>query len=90
MDSVKEIERETLEMRDTGWKLRQIREAQNKAVSEVAEYLGLSGQSVYNWEIGKTKLDVEHLVMLCKFYKKPYDEVIQTKTEKAFIKYYDE
>jgi transcriptional regulator with XRE-family HTH domain len=90
MDSVKEIERETLDMRDTGWKLRQIREAQNKRVSEVAENLGLSGQSVYNWEIGKTKLDVEHLVMLCKFYNKSYDEVIQTKKEKALIKEYDE
>ena len=90
MDSVKEIERETLDMRDTGWKLRKIREEQNLPVTEVAEYLGISGQSIYNWELGKTKLDMEHFVLLCKFYKKPYDEVIQTKTVKAFIKDYDE
>ena len=36
MDSVKEIERETLDMRDTGWKLRKIREAQDLRVTEVA------------------------------------------------------
>ena len=90
MDFVKEIERKTLDMRDTGWKLRKIREAQNLPVTEVAKYLGISGQSVYNWELGKTKLDMEHFVLLCHFYKKPYNEVIQTKTEKAFIKDYDE
>lgn len=90
MDSVEEIERETLDMRDTGWKLRKIREAQNLSVTKVANYLGISGQSVYNWELGKTKLDMEHFVLLCNYYKKPYDEVIQTKTVKAFIKDYDE
>ena len=90
MEFEQEIERKTLNMEDTGWKLRKIREEQNLSVTKVANYLGTSEQAVYNWELGKTKLDIEHFVLLCNYYKKPYNEVIQTKTEKALIKYYDE
>ncbi len=42
---------------------------------EVAEKLGVSKQSVVNWEKGRTKLSIATFKTLCNMYKIPEDKI---------------
>ena len=83
------FERETLDLVKTGQALREIRKKQKIAVPAVARHLGITGQCVYNWEIGG-QIKLEHLVPLCRLYKVSLDNVVKLKTEKAVYCDYDE
>ncbi len=85
-----EFDRVTVDMRETGFALRKIRENNNIPVSDVAKYLGTSIQSIYTWEIGKNTINFAHFVSLCAFYKINPNDVICKKTEKAVYYDYDE
>lgn len=78
-----EFERLTLDMDETGRKIRQAREVQKIPVQKIAEYLSISPQSVYNWEIGKSLITVPHLIALSDILKTPFNNLIVQKTEKA-------
>ena len=83
------FEHETLDLVKTGQALRKIRKERKIAVPAVARHLGITGQSVYNWEIGG-QIKLEHLVPLCRLYKVSLDNVVKLKTEKAVYCDYDE
>ncbi len=85
-----EFERQTVDMLETGFNLRKIREEKKIPVSDVSKYLGISEQAVYNWEIGKSVMNTRHLVSLCDYYDITYTDVIKTKTEIAEYCDYDE
>lgn len=46
--------------------LRMAREARGMSVSELADRLGVSAMSVYNWESGRSRPRVRNLSALCK------------------------
>ena len=81
--------RKTIDMAETGWNLRQIREARNLSVCEVARYLSTTQQSVYNWESG-TPPKIWHLVSLCYLYIISLKDVIILKDQQAEYCDYDE
>jgi transcriptional regulator with XRE-family HTH domain len=45
------------------------REARGMSVAEVAERVGVSAMSVYNWESGRSRPRVRNLSALCKALK---------------------
>lgn len=85
-----EFIRQTIDMKETGWNLRKAREGKNIPVTDVSKYLGTSIQSVYNWEIGKTEINIGHLVSLCEYYNIKIDDVICRKEELGFYSDYEE
>lgn len=85
-----EFQRKTIDMKETGWLLRKIREQHNLTVTSVAEHLSTTPQAIYNWEIGKTDIKVKHLIAICGLYDVSPADVLITKTEKAYVYKYDE
>lgn len=80
--------RQTLDMKETGFHLRKLREERNLSVATVADHLGISQQAVYNWEIGSTDINIRHLISVCCFYKVTLDDVVKQMPEKCC--HYDE
>lgn len=81
---------ETVDMIETGFNLRKIREAKKFSVNRVSDYLGISPQAIYNWEIGKSALNINHLVTICNLYDTTFNDLVKTKKVTAVCREYDE
>lgn len=75
-----EFDRIELDMKETGFNLRETREKLRIRIEDVAHYLGTSEQSIYNWEIGKSNISLMHLICICALYKTSIEEIIRVKT----------
>ncbi len=84
------FDRQTVDMKETGWNLRKIREEKEIPVTDVAKHLNTSIQSIYNWELGKSNLNLKHIVAICGLYKISLDTAVKAMTEKASYCDYDE
>ena len=47
----------------------------NMTISEVAETMHLSRNTIINWEKGRTKIPYKSLISLCELYKFPVDYI---------------
>lgn len=81
---------QTIDMVQTGMNLKRIREVKKITVNDVAKYLSISVQSVYNWEAGKTDFNIRHLVSLCDLYSVKLDDIVEYMPETAEYCDYDE
>ena len=57
-------------------RLRFYRENKNLSQGQLAEYLGISRQSISNWETGKSYPDIDNVILLCKLYNITVDEML--------------
>lgn len=85
-----EFVRYTLDMMETGQKLKRERMRRDISVCELARYLGISAQAIYGWEAGKIVISIRHLMALCGLYKMPMDDLARPKAEKGVYFDYDE
>ena len=51
--------------------LRYMREGRGLYIKDVSEILGLSENTLGNWELGRCAIPFEKAVMLCRFYELP-------------------
>ncbi len=52
------------------------REKKNFSQEQLANYLGITRQSISNWETGKSYPDIDNLILLCKLYDITVDELL--------------
>lgn len=67
----------TIDMEETGKRIRQIMEQKKLSVKDVKQYLNLSSvQSIYHWLNGKSLPTVDNLYALSELLRLPMDEII--------------
>lgn len=59
-----------------GEKIWRLRESRNMSQEELAEMLGVSRQTISNWENGKAVLDAEKLAALCSVFDVSADDML--------------
>lgn len=64
-----------------GQKLKEQRLQQNETQESIAIKLGVSRQTISNWENGKTLPDIDSLIKLSQFYKLSIDELFDITAE---------
>ena len=83
-----EFIRYTLDMVATGKAIQRLRESRNLRVEEVARYLNVSPQSVYNWEAGRG-ITLINIIRLCWLLRESLDHVVKMKPEIGAFYDYD-
>lgn len=66
-----------------GQKLKEQRLQQNETQESIAIKLGVSRQTISNWENGKTLPDIDSLIKLSQIYQLSIDELFDAATEPA-------
>lgn len=84
------FEKTTIDMKKTGKNIRKFRKEKKYSVKEISEYLGISFQSVYNWENGRSYITIDHFIELCNLLNVSYDDLIVLKNVKAVIHNYED
>lgn len=79
-----------VDLAQTGLNLRIAREKKKFSAKDMAYKMGLSAQSVYNWEKGKNNLDLNNIVSICDLLGTSIEKIIVTKKEEKVINDYDE
>lgn len=74
---------------DIGNKLKQARTKANLTQEQVAEALGVSRQTISNWENEKTYPDIRSVVTLSNLYDVSLDYLLKDKEETSMAKYLD-
>ena len=64
-----------------GENLKRLRSKYNYTLENVAEFIGVSRQSVSKWEKGETYPDIENCLMLSKLYKVTIDALVKNYIE---------
>lgn len=62
-------------------KLKKVREEKGFTQAEIAEYFGLSRQAISQWERGIAYPDIDNLMLLCKLYQVPINNLIPSSEE---------
>lgn len=65
--------------------LRELREGSGKSIAEVAEALGVSHQSVSNYELGVRRISLEQILLLSKYYSVSTREIIEFQLNSCLI-----
>lgn len=60
-------------------KLKELRRKQNISQSQLGEILGVTGQTVLNWENGIYEPKIEHLIKLADYFNVTIDYLVERK-----------
>lgn len=77
---------------DIGTKLKQARAASNLTQEQATEALGVSRQTISNWETGKTYPDIVSVIKMSDIYRVSLDELLKGKGDSMtdYIEYLEE
>lgn len=65
--------------------LRELRNGAHKTISEVAALLKIEEQTVYRYEQGTRRIDIEQALILSRLYDCPVEEVIEAQLNSCQI-----
>lgn len=72
-----------IDVKATGKRIKELREAHHLKVAEVAEFMGFeSDQAVYKWQRGDSLPTVDNLFALSRLFNTPVDEIIRESRER--------
>lgn len=64
--------------------LKDARESVNMKQSEVSDLIGCTSSNISSWERGKSKIDIESLVLLCNIYQINFNELMHKVQNQRF------
>ena len=72
-----------LDLKETGKRIKNLREEKDLSVEEVTKFLGdISAQSVYKWQRGESLPTVDNLYALSKLFNTPVDDILRGNKER--------
>ena len=63
--------------------LRTARKSAGLSQEEVAQRMGITNQNVSSWELGKSKIDMNQLLLLCSMYDIDFTDILLKASGKA-------
>jgi len=71
---------------EIGKKLIELRKQKNMTQEDVAEHLGVTRQTISNWELGTTKPDIAQVKAISSLYQISVDELIDNDIQNIIVK----
>lgn len=65
--------------------LRTARKTAGLSQEEVAQRMGITNQNVSSWELGKSKIDMNQLLLLCSMYDIDFTDILLKASGKAEV-----
>lgn len=65
--------------------LRTARKSAGLSQEEVAQRMGITNQNVSSWELGKSKIDMNQLLLLCSMYDIDFTDILLKASGKAEV-----
>ncbi len=78
---MKKLNKPIIDMRNTGAKLKSLRQFKNVSVKNLQEIFGMENpQAIYNWESGKNMPSIDNLLILANIYDVTLESLIAFNT----------
>ena len=75
-----------IDVKRTGYKIRQLRKEREISVYEICEYMGgISEQAVYKWERGQSLPSVDNLFALSRLFEVHMDDIVEEASEASSV-----